>query len=273
MAEKRTGTREWSDVSLNIQTGCRNGCVYCYARQAALRRRLIARPEDWTQEYLVAPEVRRARARRSARGVTMFPTTHDLNAANVEAAIEAIRLCLDAGRRVLVVTKPDYQTTYRICEAFDGANVADRLAFRVTVTGMDESIRRVWEPQAPTYQERFEVLGMLQWYDYPRSVSMEPLLEPEVAEDLARGAAHFLNGGQIWIGLLRKLDERTAWWRMSDPDVAVGEIERIRRWQTPEAVLKVYMHTCGVRGIWYKDSYREVLAAQGVLVGTPGESP
>lgn len=31
MSKKKTGTREWSESSLNIAIGCKNNCRYCYA--------------------------------------------------------------------------------------------------------------------------------------------------------------------------------------------------------------------------------------------------
>jgi len=267
---KKSGTREWSDVSLNIQVGCRNGCVYCYARQAALRRRLIARPEDWTQERLVPPEVRRARVRRLGPGVVMFPTTHDIHRGNVEAAIEAIQLCLDAGRRVLVVTKARLAAVAALCDEFGGTDAAERLAVRVTLTGWSSHASRVWEPHAPSYAERFQALRALADHGLARSASLEPLLEPWEAGRMVRVLAPLLEGGEIWIGLLRQFEARTAWWRLTDPGRAV-EAARLAAWQTPHAVRRVWEMTHDVPGVRYKDSYREALAAQGVQVATAGE--
>ncbi|MGE5621181.1 MAG: hypothetical protein ACM3U0_01275 [archaeon] len=41
------GSRQWAKVGLNFMTGCQNGCLYCYAREMAVRYGHCA-PESWT---------------------------------------------------------------------------------------------------------------------------------------------------------------------------------------------------------------------------------
>jgi len=32
-----TGTKEWADTNVNICSGCKNNCRYCYAKKMAMR--------------------------------------------------------------------------------------------------------------------------------------------------------------------------------------------------------------------------------------------
>ena len=50
ITRRKTGTREWSEHSVNCRQGCTNGCLYCYARAQALRFGRITSGDAWTQE-------------------------------------------------------------------------------------------------------------------------------------------------------------------------------------------------------------------------------
>ena len=41
---KKTGTREWAEVNVNIILGCEHRCRYCYAAEGAERRGQISSP-------------------------------------------------------------------------------------------------------------------------------------------------------------------------------------------------------------------------------------
>jgi DNA repair photolyase len=55
-----TGTREWSEYSFNIGLGCSNNCLYCYARQNALRYKKINSPDEWQNEIVSEKAISRA---------------------------------------------------------------------------------------------------------------------------------------------------------------------------------------------------------------------
>ena len=46
----KTGTREWSEQSINCCVGCAHACLYCYARANALRFGRLTRGGDWAEE-------------------------------------------------------------------------------------------------------------------------------------------------------------------------------------------------------------------------------
>jgi hypothetical protein len=193
----------------------------------------------------------------------MFPTTHDIHSGNVDAAIETIGLCLERGRRVLVVTKAEYAAVEAICRAFDSREVGPM--FRFTVGAVTPEILARWEPEAPPLAERLEALRLACGMGYETSVSMEPLLEPENVEVLVNLVKPYVTD-TIWIGTLRDMDARCAWWREQESSEPVRQMARLRAWQTPGGILHVWHVTRHIPGIRYKDSYREVLAAQGIRV-------
>jgi hypothetical protein len=45
--KSKFGVQEWAEHSMNFQTGCEHGCVYCYAREQALRFKWINTWEEW----------------------------------------------------------------------------------------------------------------------------------------------------------------------------------------------------------------------------------
>lgn len=49
--QRKTGTREWSGSSCNIQTGCSNNCKYCYAKAISAKSRK-RKPEEWHIECI-----------------------------------------------------------------------------------------------------------------------------------------------------------------------------------------------------------------------------
>ena len=73
-----TGTKEWSNFSYNICKGCEHGCLYCYAKAQACRFDKPMRiPGQWNRQKL-NPTRRALGAEVGAKGVVMFPTSHDI---------------------------------------------------------------------------------------------------------------------------------------------------------------------------------------------------
>ena len=80
--KRKTGTREWSGSSFNIQLGCKNDCKYCYAKAMAAQSGR-KKPEDWANEEINKSAVYKKYGRRSDKNQPiMFPTMHDINLDN-----------------------------------------------------------------------------------------------------------------------------------------------------------------------------------------------
>lgn len=279
--EKKHGTREWSEHSVNCCLGCRHDCVYCYARTNAWRWQRITSAADWRVEKPINANEARLGRKYDLHydGVVMFPTTHDLTIGNREICLTVLERLLRAGNQVLLVTKPSLSLVedlvpYVRCLIQDGVlpiNLAAStggasLEVRCSITCLDDNLRQVWEPGAPPILDRIAALRTLRVSGIPTSVSIEPNLQPDRVHELVQVLAPYVSG-EIWIGKLNRMSERIRW--AFDPSTglppedqtALGAAAlRLDELQTDEAVMDVVHRLAGVPSIRWKDSYQDVIA-------------
>ena len=265
MAKPKTGTREWSDRSFNLQAGCSHGCLYCYARERALRFGQIADGADWTTEtpFDRAATLAKARVRRRG-GVTMFPTTHDIVPANLDFCEDVLIALLVAGNRVLVVSKAHLDCFARLTRVRQTR--ASQIEFRVTLGGLDPATLRFWEPAAPEPAERIEALKLAKARGFKTSVSAEPLLEPWEPLRLVEAVEPFAE--TIWIGACNDIRRRTAWARAPKPKAGLEKhVGRLEEWQTPGGVRSVAYQLRDNPKVRWKESIAEALGLNAEEVG------
>ncbi|HUX16589.1 MAG TPA: hypothetical protein VMW52_08960 [Phycisphaerae bacterium] len=291
---KRTGTREWSEHSLNCCRGCSHACVYCYARRQALRYGRIPNGAAWADQRALTVEQVQADGRfaRRYRGVVMLPTTHDLTlgpTGALRACRAALWRLLEVGNRVLVVTKPSQAAVDAIVSAThdpylpldqDGVSGEppppgrSRIEVRCTITHLSPAAGRIWEPGAPTAGERIDCLRRLQREEIATSVSVEPLLEPWRAEELVDLVTPYVSaGGEIWVGHCNRLRERIAWALAPDSPLPVEDRAALSEAADALACAQGDRHTWELyeqlRGhplVRWKDSVAAVLRRRGLIV-------
>lgn len=252
-----TGTREWADRNVNCCQGCANACLYCYGRDYALRFKRIATGAEWATERVKLNALERHYAKYD--GVVMFPSTHDITPGNFNACQEVLDRLLVAGNRVLVVSKPRPKIIGRLCHRYAASPMQKRIIFRFTITHLTTSVGQFWEPNAPSFAERFVCLSYAKHRGYATSVSIEPLLEPERVKEIVSRLEPYVTD-TIWIGAARRLRQRTAWiLKPDDPELA-----RVEAGQTKRAMRKVYNALKRNPKIRWKDSYREALGLSAV---------
>src|SRR6185369_8736162 len=166
--KKVTGTREWSDVSHNIASGCSHGCLYCYNTAFALEKGLIRDRVEGITERLTPRSIP------TKPGIIMFPTAHDISLFYLQSSLTAIEQMMLAGRSVVIVTKAHLECIKAICDKFTAYR--DKIVLRVTIGSMDEQECKFWEPGAPPPSERLAALKYAYDLGYTTSVSMEPIL-------------------------------------------------------------------------------------------------
>lgn len=197
-----TGTREWAASSANCMDGCSNDCRYCYAKAQAIRFG-TATADSWAKER---PK-EGARKPGKRQGTVMFPTTHDITEGNVDTCRNMLWKLLEAGNKVLVVSKPSPDVIKRLCDMVAWSK--DAILLRFTIGSMDPGTLRFWEPNAPTFAERLYSLMWAFKNSWQTSVSMEPMLDAnhDDAIRLARTVAPYVTDA-IWIGKANKLGQR-----------------------------------------------------------------
>jgi len=171
-----SGTREWADHNINCAIGCHNNCRYCYAKLMAKRFR---RATDRSWPFMKVREDIVKRKFRQFPGRVMFPSTHDIvDITKVRlACFETLERLLRSNNSVLITTKPVLSITKEINRRF--SSFKGNIQFRFTITSLDNRLLKFWEPNAPTFQERFGSLKYAFNKGYKTSVSIEPFLDRE----------------------------------------------------------------------------------------------
>jgi Phage integrase family len=114
-AKSEYGVGEWADWSYNIGIGCKNNCLYCYAKADAVKYNNIANRECWVNEkvnpYKVDIHIK-------TDGRVMFPSTHDITPYYLPTYIKTLDNLLKAGNNVLIVSKPHLECVQELCGTF-----------------------------------------------------------------------------------------------------------------------------------------------------------
>ncbi len=244
-----SGTKEWASHNVNCYNGCSHNCLYCYARGMAVRFGRM-RPEEWANEKPRLTELQKKRS--LLDGNIMFPTTHDINPSNLSDCQVVLSKLVQAGNKVLVVSKPHLPCIETICNQM--VAYKEQIMFRFSIGLMDDELRTFWEPEAPNFSERLVSLRHAFEAGYETSVSVEPLLEPWSVRTLIDRVRPFVTHS-IWIGKANQLRQRTSWKLPSDHP----EIVRLLSWQTDEKVLEIYKIFKDDPLIRWKDSYKKVI--------------
>ena len=249
-ARAGTGTKEWAEVTENIQIGCANGCLYCYAAdKAAKMYGGWCKREEWTSERLTKRAMMKSYPARG--GMIMFPSTHDITPNNVNAYIRVAKLILEKDNSLLIVSKPRKGCVNEMVREFAGHE--DQILFRFTMGTVVESVSAFWEPGAPLPKERRDCLHIAQSAGYRTSVSIEPMLQGfQMTEILVEWVRPFVTD-TIWIGKMNKA-------RLRVDNKHRAEVELIETLQNDKQIMSLYEWFKDDPVIRWKDSIKEVVA-------------
>ena len=256
---KVSGTREWSVKSINCCTGCEHDCRYCYARHRMVDRFGVLKRDEWKEMRVRPKDVKKKRQLELGR--VMFPTTHDITPTILEACIGVLDNLLKVGNEVLIVSKPHMECIKAICERFAGHR--KKILFRFTIGAYNNDILKYWEPNAPSYEERFECLKYAFYAGFGTSVSAEPLLDPKNVYELVSRLELYINDA-IWVGHMNKTSTRV---KVENPDDQ-AKLDAILEWQTKEKTLEIYNLLKGNSKIKWKESIKEIVGLE--LAQEPG---
>ena len=202
MKNTKTGTKEWSTDSVNIQRGCEHSCRYCYARYNAVTWLKKCTAEQWLQPQLYHERITQNYGKFD--GTVMFPSTHDITPRNIEACMTVLKKLLAAGNRVLIVSKPHWPCVTRMCEELK--EFREQILFRFTIGSTYDKVLEFWEPNAPNFAERISCLQYAFHAGYETSVSCEPYLDQWVL-NLIEAVTDWVTE-TIWIGRMNKIKQR-----------------------------------------------------------------
>jgi DNA repair photolyase len=192
-----------SDYTLNCYTGCTHRCAYCYAR---FMQRFHPHDEPWgtfVDVKVNAVETLKRQLRRLQPGEVFLSSACD-GWQPIEAQRGLTRRCcellLERGFSLSILTK-----SALIRRDFD-VLAGKQAKIGVTLTSLDERLRRLWEPGASSVAERIATIRAARQAGFSTNVMFGPLLpmltdDAASIEQLLRCAAD-LGVEQIWVDAL-----------------------------------------------------------------------
>lgn len=257
------GTNEWADFNVNIQIGCENACLYCYAAERITNTKRIRTRAEWTNPTINPDKVNKRYALRKKQDGSpkraMFPTSHDITEANQAECIVVAKKLLESGNRLLLVSKPRLGVVKTLCEVLDMYKA--NIVFRFSIGSSDDRILKFWEPGAPSYAERVEALQWAHGHGFQTSVSCEPMLDNNV-EKVVNDVRVFTTDS-IWIGKPNRLKIclRRNCTKAEYPE-AIRKADELTIMHSEERIRSLYEVYRDDQLIRWKDSLKAVLGIE-----------
>lgn len=202
MGNKTKGTKEWAYRNLNLYKGCNNGCVYCYAYRMAKRFKRVKDIKDWKKMKPNDTRINKSYKKLKNPNIElydyMFPTSHDITPEIVDVCIKVLRKILRSGNSVLITTKPNIVCMPKLI--YNLEEFKEQICFRFTITSAYNKILKIYEPNAPSFEDRQLSVKKACDYGYKTSLSLEPLLDISPLPIIER-VERWVND-TIWIGIM-----------------------------------------------------------------------
>jgi hypothetical protein len=194
---------------------------------------------------------------RHRRGIVMFPTAHDITLPILDACCSTIYDNIILKNKMLICSKPRWNCMREVFNTcFQHKELVE---LRFTIGSLNDDALSFWEPGAPTIEERFECLKQAKKWNFYTSVSVEPMLEPWDVENIINKIGRYVNG-QIWIGLLRKPEQRVNIGTDEDGELRLKELTEF--YKTNE-MKDIFNKVSGYPNVMLKDSARKMLVGNG----------
>lgn len=197
--KKKSGTEELGDKNINIQKGCENGCLYCYAYSMRHHYDKIEM-EDWLEPI----PLKEHKSYRKSDKTFFFASSHDIYRKNFDRCKTEILKILSPGNKLTIVTKADPECILKLLPEIEPYK--EQIEFFITITTLNEDLRLKWEPYAPSINNRLKALEILLKSNYNTNVLCEPMLSnpDELIEYLFHSNYYSdpsLN--KIWLGAMQ----------------------------------------------------------------------
>lgn len=170
--------REYSELAVNIATGCEHGCLYCYAPSLRkMTREDYQKNIQFRSQFLEKLELDLQEMQRLAddRRVLLCFMTDPYQ----PALADYTRECLERFRYYDIAFQVLTKNGALAQNDFDLYSSKD--AYAATVVFADDKIRQLYEPYAGTIEERVESLKLAHDMGIETWVSLEPVMFPEEA--------------------------------------------------------------------------------------------
>jgi DNA repair photolyase len=247
-----SGTRQWSNKSINFQTGCEHNCLVCYAKDMSIKYKQTTK-NNWENPRIRINDVNKKISKWS-ESLVMFPSSHDITPNNINEAMIVLRKILEADNEVLIVSKPHYDCIKKICDTFK--DYKDKILFRFTIGSYDNKVLKFWEPNAPSLDERMKSLKYAFNVGYNTSVSCEPMMDNKVGKVIDAVRPYVTE--TIWLGKVNLLWSRLK--RNTDMNnELVKKAKQLEQWQCDDNIKNLYNRYKNDPMIRWKESIEKVV--------------
>lgn len=176
--EPRGKAKEYSDLAVNLYTGCSHGCRYCYC-PAIVRKKIdewAARPTP-RADILRLLEKDAEKLQGDSREILLSFMSDPYHSDEAAALTRKALLILEKyNLRVQVLTKGGLRSTWD----FDILS-RNQWKYGATIIFSDDDFRKEWEPHASPINERIEAVRQAHAQGISTWVSIEPVVDPSQA--------------------------------------------------------------------------------------------
>jgi DNA repair photolyase len=243
--------REWAASSVNYITGCGNNCLYCFSRAMAIRSGRKT-SDNWHIEDVREKDL--IKKRKKVEGRIMFPSSHDLTPMHLSSSIELLKKLLVTGNDVLVVSKPHLTCITEICK--ECMPYKSQILIRFTIGSANNSVLKLWEPNAPAFEERLACLKYAFEQGYETSVSSEPMLDNNISAVIDATLPYISDA--IWLGKMNNLRQNLYLSGISNSSIW-KEAEKLADLQNDAAIKALYGQYKDNEKIKWKSSIKSVV--------------
>jgi DNA repair photolyase len=147
------------DYTINAYRGCQHGCTYCYARFIKITSGHIEPWGEFVDAKINAPELLQKEITRKPRGGVWVSGVCDAYQP-LERKYELTRKCLE------ILVAHDWPITIQtksplVIRDMDLFRKASRIEVGLTITTANDNTRRLFEPSAPSINERIRAMDEL----------------------------------------------------------------------------------------------------------------
>jgi DNA repair photolyase len=221
-----------SRVDVSCMIGCKYDCKYCHAKEDAIRRRRKT-AENWSREEL--NQAMLYQKYNKVPGTFVFPAGHDIHPENVNEVSIVLFQILSAGNKVVVTTKPNYESVQKICSQF--FKYKSQILFQFSIGSVNSETLEFWEPGAPDFNERLKSLKIAFYQGFNTSVVCEPVLDTGV-EELIEAVSPYVTE-HIMIGDIRPLLSTLKRSKFFNEELII-RVQQLLNWNTNERLLDLH---------------------------------
>ena len=182
--------QEYSDLALNLYTGCSHGCHYCYAHKVLHKKPIEFHANVQPRKDILKKIAKEAPLHTGKEVFLCFTCDPYGPEMDTMTTREAIRILHNAGVGVNILTKGGMRLL-RDMDLLKKHPDLSRVGATLTFLDMQHSL--TWEPHAAVPSQRLAMLNMAHGYGIRTWASLEPVIDPKQTLELIRKSAPFVD--------------------------------------------------------------------------------